>query len=83
MAGGWRGWSENSITRVLKVTRREPLVSSQVLRPRQRAARNGETYPQFDPESEPIEELPESKEELELLPLSKEEVLLNEESKDE
>lgn len=45
--------------------------------------RNGETQPQFDPESQPAEELPESNEELALLPLSKDEVLLGVESNDE
>ena len=45
--------------------------------------RSAETQPQFDPESQPAEELPESKEELALLPLSKDGLLLGVESNDE
>ena len=41
---------------------------------------NGETQPQFDPESELDGELPESDEELALLPLSKDEELVGVES---
>ena len=44
---------------------------------------NGKTQPQFDPESQPGEELPESKEGLEVLPLSKDGGLLGVESKAE
>jgi hypothetical protein len=45
--------------------------------------RKAKTQPQFDPESQPDEELSESNEELELVPLSKDEVLLADASNDE